>query len=71
MSKDLFPKGFALWRISWKFTDDGNPQQADFWLPEGDDPHQEVGDLINLVELSASEYGYEYELKKIGGFRNA
>jgi len=53
---------FVKYRITWKFTDDGTDQEAEFYLPEGADPHKEVGDFINLVELSASEYGYAYSL---------
>jgi len=56
---------FVKYRITWKFTDEGDDCAADFYLPEGADPHKEVGDLINLVELSASEYDYAYDLKVV------
>jgi len=56
---------FVKYRITWKFTDEGDDCRAEFYLPEGADPHKDVGALINLVELSASEYGYAYNLEVI------
>jgi len=53
---------FVKYRITWKFTDEGYPQEATFYLPDDKDPFEEVSALINLVELSASEYGYAYQL---------
>jgi hypothetical protein len=59
---------FIKYKLSWRFTDDGRLQEAIFYLPEGENPDVSawMGDVINLVELSASEYGYEYELEVIG-----
>lgn len=54
---------FVKHTIIWKFTDEGDSQEAEFWLPAGVIAHKIVGSLINLVELSASEYGYAYDLK--------
>ncbi|GAH62438.1 unnamed protein product, partial [marine sediment metagenome] len=55
---------FIKYLLSWKFSDDGNQQASFFWLPEGVDPDVVMSDIINIVELSASEYGYEYTLDK-------
>ncbi|MCK5389216.1 MAG: hypothetical protein KAJ36_01920 [Candidatus Thorarchaeota archaeon] len=41
-------------------------QEADFWLPKGDNPKIHVGALLNLVELDADDTGYAYKLDKIG-----
>jgi hypothetical protein len=56
---------FNHYQLTWKFTDDGNEQAADFWLPAASDPRDYMNDVFNIVELSASEYGYEYKLEKI------
>lgn len=62
---------FTHYQLTWKFTDDGQDQVADFWLPGAPSHYDEeairkyMKDVLNLVELSASEYGYEYELKVI------
>jgi hypothetical protein len=53
---------FVHWRISWRFADEGMLQVSDFFLPNGEEPNKHVEDLINIVELSASEYGYIYSL---------
>lgn len=53
---------FVKYLLSWRFTDDGNRQSSIFWLPAGVEPNTAVADILNLVELSASEYGYEYKL---------
>jgi len=56
---------FVKYRLTWRFTDDGDLQESFFWLPNGADPKEHVNDILNIVELSASEYGYEYDLSKI------
>lgn len=56
---------FVKYRLTWKFTDDGILQEAFFWLPEGAEPIEHIEDILNIVELSASEYGYEYILEVI------
>lgn len=54
--------GFFEYLLSWRFTDDGNRQNATFWLPASVEPESVMQDVLNIVELSASEYGYEYAL---------
>jgi hypothetical protein len=66
---DLFKMSFKLYRLTWKTSDVENV--AEFWLEAKANPDKEVGSLLNLVELDASENGYAYELEVIGGFRNA
>jgi len=55
---------FIKWRISW--FNRVEYQQAEFWLPKGDDPEIHMRALTNLVELSAHDDGCKYELVKIG-----
>lgn len=54
---------FVKYRLTWKFTDDGDLQESAFYLPWGIEPSEYVGSILSVVELSASEYGYEYNLK--------
>ena len=54
---------FVKHTLRWKFTDEGEIQEASFFLPRGKEAETEVSDILNIVELSASEYGYEYYLK--------
>lgn len=56
---------FTKYRLVWKFTNSGAKQESVFWLPDWETPEEHMKDLINLVELSASEYGFEYKLKAI------
>lgn len=51
--------------LTWYFTDDGVLQGATFYLPKGESPKEWIGDILNAVELSASENGYTYTLKEI------
>ena len=53
---------FVKYCLTWKFTDEGTEQSSEFFLPKGEDPHGRVGSILSVVELSASEYGYEYDL---------
>ncbi len=61
---DVTPE-FVKYLLSWKFTDDGNRQNATFWLPIDVEPNSVMQDVLNIVELSASEYGYEYTLDNV------
>jgi len=47
--------------VSWENND--GKQTADFVLPIDEDPHQHVGSLLNLVELDADDFGYDYDLE--------
>lgn len=53
---------FVKYRLTWKFTDEGEEHDSEFYLPKGEDPHGTVGSILSVVEMSASEYGYEYDL---------
>lgn len=53
---------FVKYCLTWKFTDEGTDQSSEFFLPKGEDPHGSVGSILSVVEMSASEYGYEYDL---------
>ena len=55
---------FYKYRLSW-FNGDEN-QEAEFWMPKGDDPEIHMKALTNLVELCAHDDGCKYELVKIG-----
>lgn len=55
-------KEFLHWKITWRFGEEGRLQESDFYLPYGELPEDHIGDLENIVELSADEYGYEYQL---------
>ena len=57
---------FVKYRLTWRFTDDGELQESEFYLPWGSEPSEYVGSILSVVELSASEYGYEYDLKIVG-----
>ncbi|MHA1929773.1 MAG: hypothetical protein ACTSV2_14465 [Candidatus Thorarchaeota archaeon] len=52
------------YRLTWE-NEEGE-QNAEFWLPKGDNPKIHVGALLNLVELDADDTGYAYKLDKIG-----
>jgi len=57
--------GFTKWILTWEAdSPDAESEhcEATFWLPEGEDPKDHVADILNLVELSASEHGYKYDL---------
>jgi len=53
---------FVKYCLTWKFTNEGTEHTSEFFLPKGEDPHGRVGSILSVVELSASEYGYEYNL---------
>ena len=53
---------FTQYRLTWRFADEGVKQSSIFWLPKDKDPDQYISDILNVVELSASEYGYKYTL---------
>jgi len=58
-------KDFARWVLKWEAdSPDAESEhcEATFWIPRGEDPKKYVADLLNLVELSADEHGYEYDL---------
>ncbi len=57
---------FVKYRLTWRFTDDGELQESSFYLPWGIEPSEYVGSLLSVVELSASEYGYKYDLTIVG-----
>ena len=57
---------FVKYKLSWRFTDEGDLQVSYFWLPAGEAPEDYVGDILSIVELSAGEYGYAYELEVVG-----
>ena len=54
---------FTQYRLTWRFADEGVKQSSIFWLPKDKDPNQYISDILNIVELSASEYGYKYTLE--------
>ncbi len=55
---------YYKYHLSWFNGEE--EQEAEFWLPKGDDPKIHVGSLLNLVELDADDTGYAYSLDKIG-----
>ena len=55
---------FYKYRLTWE-NEEGE-QNAEFWLPKGNDPKIHVGALLNHVELDADDTGYAYNLEKIG-----
>lgn len=62
MTEKIPNMDFVKYRLTWKFTDDGEPQESVFYLPWGIEPSEYVGSILSVVELSASEYGYKYDL---------
>jgi len=56
---------FTKYKLRWFFTDEGILQESIFWLPSGEEPKKYIQDILNIVELSADEYNYEYELTEI------
>jgi hypothetical protein len=55
---------FIKWRISW--FNGREYQQAEFWLPKGDDPEIHIRALTNLVELDTHDDGCKYDMVRIG-----
>lgn len=53
---------FVKYCLTWKFTDEGTDHSSEFFLPKGECPQGRVGSILNVVELSASEYGYAFDL---------